>query len=391
MSFPLFKSLVTLAATATLTIQPTLAADKVKIGFVSTLSGPSAALGVDIRDAFMLAVKLNGGKLGGLPADVSISDDQFKPDVGKQLFERYVKRDKVDFLTGVVFSNIMLAGLPEAVDNKTIYLSPNAAPSPIAGAQCTPYFFAVSWPNDAYHEAAGQYATNLKVKSAYLLAPNYQAGKDALAGFKAQYKGAAIDEIYTQINQPDYSAEIAQMQAAKPDALYVFYPGGMGVNFVKQYQQAGMLGKVPLLSAATVDGTTLPALKDIALGVITSSPYSPDIDNPQNKKFVDDFRKKYNRFPSLYAAQSYDAAMLLNSALLKTQGKLDREPFRAALKQANFKSVAGPFKFNNNQFPIRNFYRVDVAKDSSGQAALVNKGVVLKDHADAYASQCTMN
>ena len=391
MSFPLVKSLVILTAAATLTIQPALAADKVKIGFVSTLSGPSAALGVDIRDAFMLAVKLNGGKLGGLPADVSISDDQFKPDVGKQLFERYVKRDKVDFLTGVVFSNIMLAGLPEAVDNKTIYLSPNAAPSPIAGAQCTPYFFAVSWPNDAYHEAAGQYATNLKVKSAYLLAPNYQAGKDALAGFKAQYKGAAIDEIYTQINQPDYSAEIAQMQAAKPDALYVFYPGGMGVNFVKQYQQAGMLGKVPLLSAATVDGTTLPALKDIALGVITSSPYSPDIDNPQNKKFVDDFRKKYNRFPSLYAAQSYDAAMLLNSALLKTQGKLDREPFRAALKQANFKSVAGPFKFNNNQFPIRNFYRVDVAKDSSGQAALVNKGVVLKDHADAYASQCTMN
>jgi branched-chain amino acid transport system substrate-binding protein len=237
----------------------------------------------------------------------------------------------------------------------------------------------------------GAYAREQGYKRVYLMAPNYQAGKDAIAGFKTQYKGTALDEVYTQINQPDYSAEIAQMQAANPDAVYVFYPGGMGVNFVKQYQQAGLLGKLPLLSAATVDGTTLPALKDIALGVITGSPYSPDLDNPQNKKFVDDFRKKFNRVPSLYAAQSYDAAMLLNSALLKTQGKIERDAFRAALKQANFKSVAGPFKFNNNQFPIRNYYRVDVAKDSSGQAALVYKSVVLKDHADPHASQCAMN
>jgi branched-chain amino acid transport system substrate-binding protein len=237
----------------------------------------------------------------------------------------------------------------------------------------------------------GQHATDSGYKKVYLLAPNYQAGKDALSGFKRMYKGQVLDEVYTQVNQPDYSAEIAQLQAAKPDAIYVFYPGGMGVNFVKQYQQAGLLGKLPLLSTSTVDGTTLPALKDIALGVVTGSPYSADLDNPQNKKFVDDFRKKYNRVPSLYAAQSYDAASLIHAALIKTGGRADnKETLRAALKSSVFNSVAGPFKFNTNQFPIRNFYRVDVAKDASGQAALVNRGVVLKDHADAYYKECAL-
>ena len=362
-----------------------------KIGFLGTLSGPAGALGQDQYDAFMLGIEHLGGKLGNSAVQVLKEDDQLKPDLGVELAKKLIEKEKVSIITGVTFSNVMMAVHKPITDSGIFLIGSNAGPTPITGKGCSPMYFSTSWNNDSLHESMGAYAREQGYKRVYLMAPNYQAGKDALAGFKTQYKGAALDEVYTQINQPDYSAEIAQMQAAKPDAVYVFYPGGMGVNFVKQYQQAGLLGKVPLLSASTVDGTTLPALKDIALGVITSSPYSPDIDNPQNKKFVDDFRKKYNRVPSLYAAQSYDAAMLLNSALLKTQGKVDREPLRAALKQANFKSVAGPFKFNNNQFPIRNFYRVDVAKDSSGQAALVNKGVVLKDHADAYASQCTMN
>jgi len=199
-----------------------------------------------------------------------------------------------------------------------------------------------------------------------------------------------IDEVYTQVNQPDYSAEIAQLQAANPDAVYVFYPGGMGVNFIKQYRQAGLLGKIPVLSTSTVDGTTLPALKELAIGAVTGSPYSPDIDNPQNKKFVAEFQAKYKRLPSLYAAQSYDAAQLLNAALAKTGGKTDTNALRAAIKGAEFKSVAGPFAFNTNQFPIRNFYRVDVAKDAAGQAVFVNKGVVLKEHRDAYYKECAL-
>jgi branched-chain amino acid transport system substrate-binding protein len=362
-----------------------------KIGFLGTLSGPAGALGQDQYDAFMLGLEHLGGKLGNSAVQVLKEDDQLKPDVGVELAKKLIEKDKVNIITGVTFSNVMMAVHKPITDAGVFLVGSNAGPTPITGKGCSPMYFSTSWNNDSLHESMGAYAREQGYKRVYLMAPNYQAGKDALAGFKLQYKGEGLDEIYTQINQPDYSAEIAQLQAAKPDAVYVFYPGGMGVNFVKQYQQAGLLGKVPLLSASTVDGTTLPALKDIALGVITGSPYSPDIDNPQNKKFVEDFRKKYNRVPSLYAAQSYDAAMLIHSALLKTQGKIDREPFRAAMKQANFKSVAGPFRFNNNQFPIRNFYRVDVAKDSSGQAAFVNKGAVLKDHADPHASQCTMN
>ena len=219
---------------------PAQAADKVKIGFISTLSGPSAALGVDIRDAFLLAVKMNGGKLGGLPAEVLVGDDQFKPDVGRQLAERNIKLDKVNFLTGFVFSNIMLASVPVAFENKIIYVSPNAAPSPLAGKQCNPYFFAASWPNDAYHEAAGQYATTRGYQAVYMLAPNYQAGKDSLEGFKRFYKGTIAGEVYTQLGQLDYSAELAQVRAAKPEAVYIFLPGGMGVNFIKQFVAAGL-------------------------------------------------------------------------------------------------------------------------------------------------------
>jgi len=223
------------------------------------------------------------------------------------------------------------------------------------------------------------------------MAPNYQAGKDAINGFKRYYKGKIVDEVYTQVNQPDYSVELAQLQSANPDAVYVFYPGGMGVNFVKQYRQAGLLGKLPLLSASTVDGSTLPALQDIAVGVITNSPYSPDLDNPQNKEFVKDFEKKYGRSPSMYAAQSYDAAMLMDSAIRKVKGNVkDKDALHAALKAADFKSVRGPFSYNNNQFPIANFYRVDVVKGKDGKAEFATKGIVFENHKDAYASQCPM-
>src|SRR5688572_29730424 len=239
-----------IALAASLATSAALAADKVKVGLVSTLSGPSAALGVDIRDGFLLGVKLRGGKLGGLPADVQVSDDQFKPDVAKQLFEKNIKRDKVDFMTGVVFSNIMLAALPEAYDNNVIYISPNAAPSSIAGKDCHPLFFAVSWPNDAYHEAAGQYANTRNLKSVYLVAPNYQAGKDSLAGFKRMFKGQVIGENYTKLGQLDYAAELAEIRAAKPQAVYIFLPGGMGINFIKQYVGAGVGKDTALLLPA---------------------------------------------------------------------------------------------------------------------------------------------
>jgi branched-chain amino acid transport system substrate-binding protein len=369
------------------------AADKVKVGFVSTLSGPSAALGVDIRDAFLLAVKLNGGKLGGLPAEVLVSDDQFKPDVGKQLFEKNIKRDKVDFMTGVVFSNILLAGVPEAFESKTFYVSPNAAPSPLAGKDCNPFFFAVSWPNDAYHEAMGQHATTKGYKNVYLLAPNYQAGKDSLAGFKRFYKGKVVNEVYTKLGQLDYSAELAEIRAAKPDALYIFLPGGMGINFIKQFVGTGLSKDVTLLVPGFgSDQDIIRPVGDAMLGIFDAAHWALDLPNAANRKFVAEFEKEYKRLPSVFAAQGYDAALLIDAAVRDVKGRLeDKEAVRKALKAAKFQSVRGDFRFNTNQYPIQNYYLRVVGKD--GQGRLVNKTLgepIFRNHGDAYVQDCPM-
>jgi len=371
---------------------PSQGADKVKIGFISTLSGPSAALGVDIRDAFMLAVKLNGGKLGGLPAEVLIGDDQFKPEVGRQLAEKDIKLDKVNFLTGFVFSNIMLASVPVAFENKVIYVSPNAAPSPLAGKQCNPYFFAVSWPNDAYHEAAGQYATQKGFKNAYLIAPNYQAGKDSLEGFKRFYKGKVASEVYTQLGQLDYSAELAQVRAAKPEALYAFLPGGMGINFIKQFVAAGLSKDIQLIVPGFgSDQDIIRPVGDSMLGLFDTAHWALDFDNPANKKFVAEFEREYKRLPSLFASQGYDAALLIDSAVREVKGRIeDTEGVRKALKSAKFQSVRGPFKFNRNQYPIQNYYLRVVGKDSQGRIVNKTMGTIFKDRGDAYVQECPM-
>ena len=371
---------------------PAYAADKVKIGFISTLSGPSAGLGVDIRDAFMLAVKLNGGKIGGLPAEVIIGDDQFKPEVGKQLAEKNIKLDKVDFLTGIVFSNIMLAAVPEAFSSNTFYVSPNAAPSPMAGAQCSPFFFAASWPNDAYHEAAGEYSNTKGVKSVYLLAPNYQAGKDSLAGFKRFYKGKIVDEVYTKLGQIDYSAELAQIRAAKPEVLYVFLPGGMGINFIKQFVAGGLSKDIRLfVPGFSSDQDVIRPVGDSMLGLFDTAHWALDLDNAANKKFVAEFEKEYKRLPSLFAAQGYDTALLIDAAVRDVKGKLeDKAAVQKALEAAKFQSVRGAFKFNSNHMPIQNYYLRVVGKDQQGR--LVNKtmGTVFKDRGDAYSQDCKM-
>jgi branched-chain amino acid transport system substrate-binding protein len=388
-----FTRRVTVAAALALAAAGAGAADKVKVGFVSTLSGPSSALGVDIRDGFLLAVKLNGGKLGGLPAEVLVNDDQFKPDVARGLFERLVKRDKVDFMTGVVFSNIMLAALPEAVDNKVIYISPNAAPSSIAGKDCNPNFFAVSWPNDAYHEAAGAFANQRELKTVYLLAPNYQAGKDSLAGFKRTFKGQVIGENYTKLGQLDYAAELAEIRAAKPQALYIFLPGGMGINFIKQFVGAG-LGKdmMLLLPGFSADQDVIGPVGPAMAGLFNTAHWSPDLPNAANQKFVAEFQKEYKRMPTLYASQGYDAAQLINAAVRDVKGKLDdQQAVRKALRAARFDSVRGSFRFNKNQFPIQNYYVRTVGSD--GKGGLVNKSFsepILKDHGDAYVQACNM-
>ncbi len=371
---------------------PSQAADKVKVGFISTLSGPNAAIGSDIRDAFNLAIKLNGGKLGGLPVEVLVSDDQFKPENAKQIAERYLQREKVDFITGIVFSNIVLAVAPDAIASKVFFISPNAGPAQYTGAQCNPFFFAASWPSEAYSEAAGQYVTSKGLKNVIFLAPNYVGGHDAATGFKRYYKNKLQDEMYTKLGQLDYAAELSQIRAAKPQALYVFLPGGMGVNFIKQFVAAGMSQDIQLIVPLWgADQDIIRAVGDPMLGLFSVSHWSIDMDNAANKKFVAEFEKEYKRLPTGYAASGYDTALLMDSAVRKVKGKIeDKDALRAALRAADFKSVRGDFKFNRNQFPVQNYYLQLVGKGNDGRLVHKTIGTVLTARGDAYVQDCAM-
>ncbi|OWT61795.1 ABC transporter substrate-binding protein [Candidimonas nitroreducens] len=365
------------------------AAGPVKIALLAPLSGPQAALGQDKLDAFKLALEQGGGKLGGIPVQLLPRDSQLKPQVANQIVEELIDKKEVPIVTGISFSNIMMAVARKLDKANIVVVGAGAGPAPLAGSHCLPNVFVVSKQNDQFAEAMGQYATNQKYQRVIAMAPNYQAGKDFINGFKRTYKTKLADEIYTPLNQLDFSAEISRITAEKPDAVYVFYPGGLGVSFVRAYKQAGLIGKVPLLSVSTADGTTLPALKDTALGVMSASAWGPDLDNPVNHRFVADFEAKYHRIPSEYAAQSYDAAMLIGSALAKVKGDTGNlQALRKAIDAADFKSVRGHFRFNTNQFPIQDFYVFKVVKDAQGNATLKTEAKVLKDSKDAYYKEC---
>lgn len=362
----------------------------IKIGFIGEFSGPQGALGQDQYDAFMLFLDRNGGKLGATPIQIIKEDTQLKPEVANQVIDKLIDKDKVPIITGVTFSNVMMAIYKKVVSSHVFIVSSNAGPSPIAGAQCSPYAF-LSTQNDERAEVMGKYAADKGYKRVYAMAPNYQAGKDFIAGFKRYYKQPLLDEIYTPLNQLDFQAQLAQLAAANPDAVYVFYPGGLGIQFVRQWRQSGLANKIPLLSSSTVDGITLPALKDAALGVIHGSPWSPELDNPQNRRFVSEFEKRYGRVPSEYAAISYDAAQLLDSAIAKVKGNVsDKNAFRGALKAADFPSVRGNFKFGHNQVGIQDFYAFEVVKDSGGRYTYKTISKTLPNLVDSYASQCHM-
>ena len=385
------KSVLAAGVIAALSATLALAQAPIKIGYVTSFSGPVGSLGQDMYDGFMLGVEQNGGKLGGVPVQILKEDDQFKPEVGTQVVQKLIEKENVPIIAGIGGSNVMMAVYKPIIEKQVFLIGGNAGPSPMAGAMCSPYFFSASWQGDGIAEVVGKYATDKGYRNMVLIAPNYQAGKDTLTGFKRFYKGVIADEIYTGITQPDFSAELAQIAAKKPDAVYAFFPGSIGINFVRQFQQAG-LKNLPLLTSGVVDGITLPALKESALGVIAGQFWAPDTDNPTSKAFVEAFEKKYNRIPSQYAAQSYDAALLLDSAIGKVKGNVaDKKAFQAALKAADFKSVRGNFKFNTNGFPIQDQYVFEVAKDAKGRVSLKTIGSPLKDHKDAYHTQCKLS
>lgn len=363
---------------------------EIKIGFTGPLSGPVAAVGQDQYDGFLLGIELLGKKLGGEEVSLIREDDQLKPELGNQIARKLIDRDKVDAIVGLGFSNVLMASLPRIVESGTVAITTNAGPSPLAGAGCLPHVFSMAWQNDGAAETMGKFAQDSGYKRVYLMAPNYQAGKDNIAGFKRHYKGQVLDEVYTQVNQPDYSAEIAQLQAAGPDAVFVFYPGGMGVNFVKQFSQAGLTKKTPLLSAFTVDGTTLPSLRDAAVGVISGAMWDVALKTPGNADFVAAFNKKFGRVPSLYAAVGFDTANLLDIAVHKVKGNTsDKAKWTAAVKAAGaeVKSVRGPFRFNANHMPIQNYYAFQTVKDGAN-ITVKQLGTPLPDHQDPYVSQC---
>ncbi|MFN0038698.1 MAG: ABC transporter substrate-binding protein [Burkholderiales bacterium] len=368
------------------------AADKIKIGFLSTLSGPSAAIGLDIKDAFELLIEQNGGKLGGLPAEIVTADDQQNADTGKQLVERLLKRDRVDIVTGIVFSNVMVAVAPAVFESQTFLVSANSTPTLFSGEGCNPWFFSVSWQNDAVHEAAGKYVADKNFKNVALIAPNYPAGKDALTGFKRFYKGTVNDEIYSKLGQLDYAAEIAQIRAARPEAVYAFLPGGMGVNFIKQYVAAGLNRQMVLVGPGfTADEDIIKAVGEPMVGMFNTSQWAADLDNPQNRRFVSDFQKRYQRLPTIYASQGYDAAQSIDAGVRDVKGKIeDKVALRKALRAAKFKSVRGDFRFNVNQIPVQNYYLREVVREPGGRITNKLVGTVLTAHPDAYAADCKM-
>ncbi|MGX7006105.1 ABC transporter substrate-binding protein [Caballeronia sp. KNU42] len=386
------RRLVAKLVMAAITCGSAAVSAEVKIGFMAPLSGPQAIVGQDQIDGFMLGLELLGAKLGGQPVTVLTEDDQVKADLGSQIVRKFIEKERVDAIVGLSFTNVLLASSRRIAESGTVAIATNAGPAALAGSNCVANIFVDAWQSDGPAEAMGKFVKEKGYKRVYLLAPNYQAGKDMLAGFKRFYGKEAIGEVYTQVNQTDYSAEISQIQATKPDALFVFYPGGMGINFMKQLGQFGLLGKLPMFSVFTVDETTMPALGDAAVGAVVATMWDASLQNAANIKFVAAFQKKYKRAPTYYAATGYDAANLLDAAVQRVHGNTkDKKGFTDAVKLSanDLQSVRGPFSFNNNNMPIQNYYIFEVVRDG---ARIISKQIdtPLAKHQDAYHNDCAL-
>ena len=383
----LTRSIVFGLLAALVAVTPAAAQEKLRIGFITTLSGPQGVIGEDMKNSVELALDHLGRKVGGLDVEIIYGDDQVKPDVGKQLADEMLKKHKVHFVSGIIWSNVMLAVAPTVTGAGTFMIGTNAGPHELAGKGCHELFFTTSWQNDQTPEAMGKYMQDQGLNDVYLMAPNYAAGKDMLTGFKRYFKGRIVDEVYTKLGQTDYQAEITQLRAKNPKHVFVFYPGGMGIQFLKQYAQAGLRGQIPLYSVYTVDELSLPAVKDAAIGQFETRYWSPDLKNPANQKFVSDYRKKYSgKTPSFYGAQSYDGIMLIDSAIKAVKGDLkNQKGMIAAMRKADYASTRGKYTYNVNHFPIENFYLLKAVEGPSGPEMQIQK-TVFENHKDSYCA-----
>jgi branched-chain amino acid transport system substrate-binding protein len=384
---PMKRLHVTLLAAGLLI--PLCASAQIRIGLVATTSGPLAALGQEQNDGFLLALEQRNGMLGGQKVELFREDDQLKPEVGVQVVQKLIQKERVTVVVGVTGSNVINAVYPRIVDSGVVFLGTNGGPAPFAGERCSPLFVSTAFQNDGGHEAMGKYAQERGLKRVLVMAPNYQAGKDAIAGFKRFYKGTVVEELYPALGQQDFAAEFAQVRGAKPDAVFAFMPGSMGINFIKQYRQAGLSQDVRLISAFTVDELSLPAVQDAALGMITATHWTSAIDNPRTRKFVADFEARYKRTPSMYAAQGYDAAVLLDQGIARAGASWNKPAELAkALRAGRFNSVRGDITFGANGFPIQDFSAWKVVKDKDGRLTFELEETVLKAHQDVYVEKC---
>jgi len=372
---------------------PASAQKKVKIGFITTLSGPQGVIGNDMRQSVELALDHLGRKVGGLEAEVIYGDDQVKADVGKQVAEEMLKKHQVNFVAGVIWSHVMLPVAPTVTGAGTFMIGTNAGPNQLAGSECNELYFTTSWQNDQTPEAMGKYMQDAGIQDVYVISPNYAAGKDMVNGFKRYFKGKIVDEVYTRLGQTDYQAELSQLRSKKPKAVFVFLPGGMGIQFLKQYSEAGLRGQFPLYSVYTVDELSIPAVKHAALGQLETRYWSQDLKNEANVRFVGDYKKKYGRPPSFYGAQSYDGIMLIDSAVRAVKGNLaDKKGMIAAMRKADFKSTRGKFTYGQNHHPIQNFYLLKAvagATPTSDPVMEIQK-TVFSNHKDSYGKDCKM-
>jgi branched-chain amino acid transport system substrate-binding protein len=361
-----------------------------RMGLITTLTGPGGYLGADIRDAMLLAIEQGNGRLGGVAVQPVVEDDALRPGQGKTIAERMLRTDGIRLFTGIVFSNVLGAVAPDVLDGGGIYVSPNAGPSNFAGRECHRNFFAVAWQNDSLHESAGRSATELGYTRAFILSPNYQAGQDALNGFKRMFRGTIVGEQFTRLDQTDYAAEMAAIRAANPDVVFQFHPGGLGIAFIRQYQQAGLLGRIPMVVAApSMDHTIMSSVGDAALGVNLTTHWNVDFENPGSQAFVAAFRAKYNRTPTFYAGQAWDTALAIGAALRQTNGNVtDTNAFRTAMLRADFQSIRGPFRFGPNQFPIQDWWAAQVVRNAAGQLEIKTVRKILENHGDSYAASC---
>ncbi len=385
------NSVIALASLLALAAGPALAADPVKIGFITSLSGPAGIIGEHMKNSVELALDHLGRKVGGLDVEVIYGDDQRKPDVGKQLADEMLKKHRVHFVSGIIWSNVMLAVAPTVTQAGTFMIGTNAGPHELAGKMCHELFFTTSWQNDETPEAMGKYMQDQKLTDVYAMAPNYAAGKDMIAGFKRSFKGKIVDEVYTKLGQQDYQAEISQIRAKNPKVVFVFYPGDMGIQFLKQYAQSGLREQIPLYSVYTVDEISLPVVKEAALGNWETRYWSPDLKNDANQRYVADYRKKFGKTPSFYGAQSYDGILLIDSAVRAVKGDLsNKEGMIAAMRKADYKSTRGPYTYNVNHFPIQNFYLLRAVKGAGGEEEMQIQKTVFENHKDAYYTECGM-